>query len=381
MEPSPPHRPLRLLLAIHRLFPHGGLQRDALRTASECARRGHEVTLVAQRAEVDGPAEVTLRLEPVPGRTNHARAARFGERLSALQDALAPDLVLGFDRLPGLDVHFVGDPCYALRARTRRGPLRHLLPRDRTFTALERSVFGPTGARRILLLHPGQGRPFECVYGTATERFRVLPPGVGVDRRPGSDAEELRVRVRAEVGAHEGEPLLLQLGSDFARKGVDRSVRALAAQASGTRSARLMIAGADDPEPVRSLAERLGVSDRVHVLGPRDDVPALLQGADLLIHPARSEPGGAVLLEALVAGRPVLATGGCGYAAHVRTADAGAVLPEPFAQSALDAALSTLLSRDLAGLGARALAYAQAHPELHDMHGAIADHLEELAGA
>ena len=142
-----------------------------------------------------------------------------------------------------------------------------------------------------------------------------------------------------------------------------------------------MGAGADDPEPVRSLAERLGVSDRVHVLGPRDDVPALLQGADLLIHPARSEPGGAVLLEALVAGRPVLATGGCGYAAHVRTADAGAVLPEPFAQSALDAALSTLLSRDLAGLGARALAYAQAHPELHDMHGAIVDHLEELAGA
>ncbi|MEE2940979.1 MAG: glycosyltransferase family 4 protein [Planctomycetota bacterium] len=379
MEPSPPHRPLRLLLAIHRLFPHGGLQRDALRTASECARRGHEVTLVAQSAEMDGPAGVTLHLEPVPGQSNHARAARFGARLAALRDALEPDLVVGFDRLPGLDVHFVGDPCYALRARSRRGPLRHLLPRDRAFTALERSVFGPTGARRILLLHPGQGRPFEGVYGTAPERFRVLPPGVGLDRCPGPDAGALRARVRAEVGARDGEALLLQLGSDFARKGVDRAVRALAAQANGTRAARLMIAGADDPTPIESLATRLGVGDRVRVLGPRDDVPALLQGADLLVHPARSEPGGAVLLEALVAGRPAIATSCCGYATHVQAADAGVVLPEPFAQAALDAALSRLLSEDLAGLGARALTYASAHPELHDMHGVIVDHLEELA--
>ncbi|MEC8493365.1 MAG: glycosyltransferase family 4 protein, partial [Planctomycetota bacterium] len=305
----------------------------------------------------------------------------FGERLAAMRNALAPDLVLGFDRLPGLDVHFVGDPCYALRARSRRGPLRHLLPRDRTFTALERSVFGPAGARRILLLHQGQERPFEGVYGTAPERFRVLPPGVGVDRCQGPDAGALRARIRAEVGASEGEALLLQLGSDFSRKGVDRSVRALAAQAKGPRPARLMVVGAGDPAPIESLAGRLGVSDRVFVLGPREDVPALLQGADLLIHPARSEPGGAVLLEALVAGRPAIATGCCGYATHIQAANAGAVLPEPFAQSALDDALSRLLSAELAGLGSRALTYAKAHPELHGMHRAIADHLEELAGA
>ena len=88
-----------------------------------------------------------------------------------------------------------------------------------------------------------------------------------------------------------------------------------------------------------------------------------------------------MLLEALVAGRPAIATGCCGYAAHIRSADAGAVLPEPFEQADLNAALSGLLSGELAGPGARALAYAEAHPELHGMHGAIADHLEELASA
>lgn len=381
MEPSPSQGPLRLVLAIHRLFPHGGLQRDALQTARECASRGHAVTLLTQRSEVDVPDGVELRVEPVPGQSNHGRAARFGERLAALRRELSPDVVLGFDRLPGLDAHFVGDPCYALRARAKRGVLRHLLPRDRAFTALERSVFGPAGARRILLLHDGQEQPFTRVYGTEASRFRVLPPGVAPDRRPGPDADELRRRVRAEVGAHDGEALLLQLGSDFGRKGADRSVRALAAQRAGSRPARLLVAGADDAAPILALAERLGVRDRVHALGARDDVPALLQAADLLVHPARSEPGGAVLLEALVAGRPVICSACCGYATHVADSGAGTVLDEPFEQSQLDAAVAALLAEDLEALRARALAHAAAHPELHGMHRAIADHLEELASA
>ena len=58
-----------------------------------------------------------------------------------------------------------------------------------------------------------------------------------------------------------------------------------------------------------------------------------------------------------VGGGAIIATGCCGYAAHIRSADAGAVLPEPFEQADLNAALSGLLSGELAGPGARALAY------------------------
>jgi len=61
------------------------------------------------------------------------------------------------------------------------------------------------------------------------------------------------------------------------------------------------------------------------------------------LHPARHESAGAVLLEALAAGLPVITTSTCGYAKHILEADAGVVLESPFEQQALNRALSSLL--------------------------------------
>ena len=63
----------------------------------------------------------------------------------------------------------------------------------------------------------------------------------------------------------------------------------------------------------------------------------------MLIHPAYNENTGTVLLEALVAGLPVLATAVCGYAHYIEEAEGGLVVPEPFTQSRLDALLVSML--------------------------------------
>ena len=66
------------------------------------------------------------------------------------------------------------------------------------------------------------------------------------------------------------------------------------------------------------------------------------------IHPAYNENTGTVLLEAVVAGLPVLTTAVCGYAHYVADADAGMVVPEPFEQARLDAFLARMLADELA---------------------------------
>ena len=58
-------------------------------------------------------------------------------------------------------------------------------------------------------------------------------------------------------------------------------------------------------------------NSQVTFLGARDDVPQLLWGADLLLHPAYSEAAGLVLLEAMVAGVPVIASAVCGHAHYI----------------------------------------------------------------
>jgi len=59
---------------------------------------------------------------------------------------------------------------------------------------------------------------------------------------------------------------------------------------------------------LRATAARLAVADRVHFLGPRDDVPRLMQAMDVIVHsPTAPEPCGRVIIEALLSGRPLVA--------------------------------------------------------------------------
>jgi UDP-glucose:(heptosyl)LPS alpha-1,3-glucosyltransferase len=109
----------------------------------------------------------------------------------------------------------------------------------------------------------------------------------------------------------------------------------------------------------------------------RDDIPRFLQSADLLLHPAYAESAGYVLLEATVAGLPVLTTATCGYAFHVEKACAGLVCAEPFSQRELNERLVAMLSSpdDRLQWHRNGLAYGQ-QDSLFSMPGVAADLIE-----
>jgi len=190
----------------------------------------------------------------------------------------------------------------------------------------------------------------------------LLPPGISLDRRAPSNATEIRAAFRREFGLAKNDLLLLQVGSGFKTKGLDRSLKALVNLPPDLQArTRLIVIGQDDPRSFLRQAAALGVSERLSILPGRDDIPRFLLGADLLIHPAYNENTGTVLLEALVAGLPVLATAVCGYAHYIEEAGGGLVVPEPFAQAALDQTLLTMLTDAVARQRwqASALAFAE----------------------
>jgi UDP-glucose:(heptosyl)LPS alpha-1,3-glucosyltransferase len=369
---------VNVVLALLRYFPYGGAQRDGLRTADALVARGHAVRILVRAWEGPRPANASVRVLETGGFSNHARAERFGDALGRALAAEPADAVVGFDKLPHLDLYFAADPCFLEKAYRHRSAAYRLTPRFRTLARLEAEVFGPGAHTRIGLIDPRQEAVYREWHGTPPERFVHLPPGTDRSRCAGPDAPALRVEGRADLGVGDDEHLVLLLGSDFRRKGLDRALRAVAAQPGGVRRrVRLLAVGQDDPGDHEALARELGIGDRLTILPGRDDVPRLLQAADLLIHPAYVENTGTVLLEALVAGLPVLCTAACGYAHHVEAADAGAVVPEPFHQEDLDAALGRLLVTPRTELRERALAWA-AQADVYDMHARIADVVETI---
>ena len=129
-----------------------------------------------------------------------------------------------------------------------------------------------------------------------------------------------------------------------------------------------------DPKPFKLQAKTLGVSGMVEFLKGRSDIPRFLLGADLLIHPAYNENTGTVLLEALVAGLPVLVTDVCGYAHYITDANCGRVVPSPFEQQALDQMLAQMLADDAqrSAWSRNALAFAET-ADLYSMPQKAAD--------
>jgi len=109
-------------------------------------------------------------------------------------------------------------------------------------------------------------------------------------------------------------------------------------------------------DELRNQARSSGVEDRVHFLGFRSDIPALMKTADVVIHSSTApEPFGRVIVEAMLAGRPVIATRAGGVVEIVEDDKTG-LLVSPGSSQELSDALKRLktdsqVSRRLASAG------------------------------
>ncbi len=371
---------MKLGFLLFDYFPFGGLQRDCLKIAQLCAARGHDVTIFTRTWQGERPETLKIELFGRHGASNVARNRAWLKQLRETLPQRKLDGVIGFNKLPGLDVYYGSDPCYAAKVQRMKPFWYKWLPRYRHFRMLEESVFARGQRTDVLVLTEQEIPRYERFYGTPRERFHLLPPGIERRAFTPEQKQQARARLRQEHGWALPDRLLLLVGSGFRVKGLDRAIRSLAAlPAELGEHTQLAVIGQNRPTEFTLLARKTGVSDRVHFLGGRDDVFDWLLAADVLVHPARSEAAGMILLEALSAGLPILATEVCGYAFHVQRAGAGRLLASPFSQPACDEALREMLTaNERAQWSANGLAYA-AHEDLYSCHTRAVELIETLA--
>ncbi len=329
---------MRVAFAIVSLFPGGGLQRDCVEIAKLVRDLGHDVTIYTCRLhDLTLADDIPILLLQNAAATNHRRQYTFA--VDFLKEASGHyDLIVGFDKLFGLDVLYCADPSMAYRLLKQ--PYLRLLPRYRTYSSIEKDSFAPHNMTQIILLSHGQMSEYWSVWGTETGRMHLVPPTLTIDRRqPHCRTNGVRQTLRSQLGLANDDLVWVSICVQPQTKGVDRVVQALAK----FPDAKLLITGLNETNRISlklaKLALDLGVASRVKWLGHREDIPHLMAAADLLVHPARYDTTGTVILEAIVNGLPVITTAACGYARHVESADAGIVLKEPFEFRLLVAAL------------------------------------------
>ena len=337
-----------LAFIIERYFEFGGLQRDMRRLAIACAQAGHKVTVFTSRW--DSPEQPPFKVEIInfTMSSNHQTIKKIENFVYDLRRANRFDCIIGFNRVGGLDIYYGGDLCLKAKLQQQHRMWLRFLPRYRTYLELEAAVFGRKSEMDILLISPIESATIQRVYQTASDRIHLLPPGIDRERLVGNPLTgEKRNQFRKTFGVRDNDLLILAVGSSFRTKGIDRTIAAIAGLPDKLKNrCRYIVVGLGNEKKFAALAQRKGIGDRISFTGGRQDISNFYYAADVLLHPARTENTGTVLLEAMVTGLPVIATENCGYAHYIQQANGGQICPEPFDQLHLNNMLMEFLAHD-----------------------------------
>lgn len=146
-------------------------------------------------------------------------------------------------------------------------------------------------------------------YELAKKKFHAgevcYVPGVGIDLSRFQNVQVDRTAKRQGIGIPEDAFLLLSVGELNENKNHQIIVRALAKL--GDSKVHYAIAGEGDKrDELLELANELGVSKQVHLLGYRKDIPELNYSADVFCFPSLREGLGLAAIEAMACGLPII---------------------------------------------------------------------------
>ncbi len=168
-------------------------------------------------------------------------------------------------------------------------------------------------SHRVLALTETVRQEFSA-QGGSYRKTRIVPAPVAVEQFAGAAAEG----VREALHLTDSDFVITTVGHAVPVKGWDILLRAFARLSVSRHHLHLILVGSTSSEDERTFVEYLRSIvaqeriDRVHFLGQRSDIAAILKASDLFVFPSRSDGQGLALMEAMASGLPCLAaaTGG-----------------------------------------------------------------------
>lgn len=334
---------MKLCIVTHKIKKGDGQGRVNYEVAQEAIRRGYQLTLLASEVapellENRAVNWISIPVEGYPSEfiRNFIFAKKSADWLGKNRGNLDLIKVNGAITMSAADVnavHFVHSswwrsPVHISRSRKDFYGLYQWL-----FTAAnsywEKQAFSQ--AKSIIAVSEKVAKELVSI-GVPRQKIRVIVNGVDLQEfTPG-------VTSRSLLGLPENVNLALFAGDiRISRKNLDTVLHALVK----VPELHLAVVGGTQDSPYPAMAKALNISERVHFLGYRHDMPQIQRASDLFVFPSRYEPFGLVVIEAMASGLPVITATTTG-AADLLNPDSGIVLEDCDDVEALAHALQLL---------------------------------------
>ena len=326
--------PLRLLFAVDSLDV-GGAERHVVDLALALCREGHAVTVACS---VSGSLAEPLEAARIPVRP---LVGKIVKRRVSLPYALGLRNILGRESFDLVHAHVYSSA--AASALATAGTSLPLVVTEHTealWQGTNGRLFSAWMYRRVARVIAVS----DAIRHRLIERDRVPPSRITVVPNSVPPAREMHGDILPLPADLMGEgPVVGVVARLQPEKGVTNFLRAAASVARELPEARFVVVG-DGPlrKEMLGLAEELGVRDRVLFLGFRPDAQALIELMDIVAVPSVSEGTPLVVLEAMAAGVPVVASRVGGIPDQIRDGHEGILVPPGDSRALGDALLGLL---------------------------------------
>jgi len=340
---------LKIAVLVKRFISSGGAERYAVEVSRRLLKKGHEISVYAR--EVEPGQETGVKWIRVSDRLRFSsvlNSVSFAVSTAHLLSKESYDVIHSHERAYAQDIltlhtfSFRGDiEKYSLLKKIDR---IYLSPRSALYLWLEGKQMRTSrlvAVSDVILEDTRRNYP-------RAERVSVITPGVDTEWFHPSYVLQKREEERVRQGIPANETVILFVGSEFKRKGLDSLVALIS---SGTR---LIVVGKGERlDYYKSLARRRGTLERVYFKGHSDDIRRYYAASDVVVLPSRSEAFGMSVLEGMACGLPVVTSPNAGVASLIDDGRDGFVFRSVGELSKLLERLSDPALRTRIGLEAR----------------------------
>ena len=345
---------LKIAVLIRNFVSTGGAERYAVEVTRRLAAK-HDVHVFAQEWSWDRKEAITFHKIP-----------RFFMKLSWLNQIFFSyfckrsigqdfDIIHSHERVTKFDILTIHCPCFRTYITEEKRFWKKIFiwfsvalsPRKLAYLWLEKKQFTYDNKRLLIASSKNIMKDVQVNYPLPRHAFRIAYSGVDSNLvfKPSNPTD--RLKLRDKLGIPRDDLVILFVGTEFKRKGLDALIRGFATIADSNLT--LLIAGGGGgkmTEYVR-LAEKSGIADKTVFLGLVNDVENLYAASDIYILPTLSDPSPLAPLEAMASGLATIMSNElyAGTAEHIKHGEA-LILSDPRDPEEIAAALRKLMDKE-----------------------------------